>query len=74
LHTAKVEGDVLVQFVVDTLGRVDSTTFHVLKSTHDLFTLAVKDVVFRYRFRPAELGGRSVKQLVQMPFDFRTPP
>jgi protein TonB len=65
---------VLVQFVVDTLGRVDSTTFHVLKSTHDLFTLAVEDVVFRYKFRPAELGGRRVKQVVQMPFGFRTSP
>jgi TonB family protein len=74
LHAANVEGDVLVQFVVDTLGRVDSTTFHVLKSTHDLFTTAVKDVVFRYKFRPAELGGGKVKQLVQMPFDFRMSP
>lgn len=74
LRSANVEGEVLVQFVVDTLGRVDSTTFHVLKSTHDLFTLAVKDVAFRYRFRPAELGGRKVKQLVQMPFDFRVSP
>jgi protein TonB len=60
--------------VVDTLGRVDSTTFHVLKSTHDLFTSAVKEVVFRYRFSPAELGGHRVKQLVRMPFDFRMSP
>jgi TonB family protein len=74
LRSANVEGVVLVQFVVDTLGRVDSTTFHVLKSTHDLFTLAVEDVVFRYKFRPAELGGRRVKQVVQMPFGFRTSP
>ncbi len=74
LHSANVEGAVLVQFVVDTLGRVDSTTFHVLKSTHDLFTLAVKDVVFRYKFKPAELGGHRVKQLVQMPFDFQMSP
>jgi TonB family protein len=74
LHSGAIEGDVLVQFVVDTLGRVDSTTFHVLKSTHDLFTSAVKDVLFRYRFKPAELGGHKVKQLVQMPFDFRMSP
>lgn len=74
LHSANVEGTVLAQFVVDTLGRVDSTTFHVLKSTHDLFTVAVRDVVFRYKFRPAELAGHRVKQLVQMPFDFRMTP
>lgn len=74
LHSAKVEGEVLAIFVVDTLGRVDTSTFHVLKSTHDLFTQAVKAAVARYSFRPAELGGRKVKQLVQMPFDFSMTP
>ena len=73
-HSAKVEGEVLAIFVVDTLGRVDTSTFHVLKSTHDLFTQAVKAAVARYSFRPAELDGRKVKQLVQMPFDFSMMP
>jgi hypothetical protein len=46
----------------------------VLKSTHDLFTAAVKEVVLRYKFTPAELAGRKVKQLVQLPFEFRVTP
>jgi hypothetical protein len=30
----------------------------------------VKAVLPRYRFIPAETGGRKVKQLVQLPFTF----
>ncbi len=74
LRSAKVEGRVLAQFVVDTLGRADTSTFHILRSTHELFTAAVIDVLPKYRFRPAELGGHKVKQLVQMPFDFSIDP
>jgi protein TonB len=66
---------VLAQFVVDTLGRADMSTFHVLKSTDSLFTQAVYAALPRYQFTPAELGGRNVRQLVQMPFQFNvTPP
>lgn len=70
LRSANVEGEVLAQFVVDTAGRVDMSTFHVLKSTHDLFTQAVKDVLPQLKFSPAEAGGRKVRQLVQLAFPF----
>ncbi|MDE3128925.1 MAG: energy transducer TonB [Gemmatimonadota bacterium] len=70
LRSANVEGEVIAQFVVDTNGRADMSTFKVLKSTHDLFTAAVKNALRDYRFYPAEIGGRKVKQLVQQPFQF----
>ena len=70
LRSANVEGEVLAQFVVDTTGRADMSTFKVLKSTHDLFTNAVKAALPNMRFFPAEVGGKHVKQLVQMPFQF----
>ncbi len=70
LRSANVEGDVLAQFVVDTTGRAEVGTFKVLKSSHDLFTNAVKAALPNMRFYPAEVGGRKVKQLVQMPFVF----
>jgi len=70
LRSANVEGEVLVQFVVDTTGRVDMSQFKVLKSSHDLFTNAVKNALTQMRFFPAEIGGRKVKQLVQQPFNF----
>jgi protein TonB len=75
LRTANVEGQVLVQFVVDTTGHAEISTFRVLRSTHDLFTMAVKHALDSMEFSPAELSGRKVKQLVQMPFMFSvTPP
>lgn len=72
LKAAKVSGVVLAQFVVDTLGRAEVSTFKVLKSDHQLFTEAVKNTLPDLRFIPAEVGGRKVKQLVQQPFTFAT--
>jgi protein TonB len=70
LRSANVEGEVLAQFVVDTTGRVEAGSFKVLKSSHDLFTAAVRSALPNMRFYPAEVGGRKVKQLVQQPFTF----
>jgi len=70
LRSAGVEGTVLAQFVVDTTGRADMSTFKVLKADHDLFASSIKAVLPRMRFLPAEVGGRKVKQLVQQPFVF----
>ena len=70
LRSSNVEGEVLAQFVVDTTGRADMSQFKVLKSSHDLFTNAVKSFLGGARFYPAEIGGRKVKQLVQQPFNF----
>ena len=73
LESAGVEGEVLVQFVIDTLGKADMNTFKVLKSSNDLFTSSIKNVLPRLRFYPAETGGRKVKELVQYPFSFSKP-
>jgi TonB family protein len=70
LRVARIEGEVLAQFIVDTLGRPDMTSFKVIKSTHDLFTNTVKASLPNMLFYPAEVGGRKVKQLIQMPFQF----
>lgn len=70
LRQAGVEGEVLAQFVVDTMGRAEVRTFKVLKSSHDLFGTAVKNALPGMRFIPAEVGGRKVRQLVQQPFSF----
>jgi|SRR5213593_2684055 len=70
LRSANVEGEVLAQFVVDTTGRVDMSQFKVLKSSHDLFTSAVRQHLTVSRYYPAEIGGRKVRQLVQQPFNF----
>jgi TonB family protein len=70
LRVAKVEGEVLAQFVVDTSGQAQVPTFKVLKSTHPLFVDAVRTALPTLRFTPAFVGGRAVRQLVQQPFQF----
>jgi protein TonB len=70
LKSANVEGEVLAQFVVDTTGHAEMNTFKVLKSSHELFTQSVRNVLPNMRFYPAEIGGRKVKQMVQQPFTF----
>ena len=70
LRSANIEGEVLAQFVVDTTGRYEPGSFKVIKSSHDLFTTAVRNALPKMKFYPAEIGGRKVKQLVQQPFTF----
>jgi protein TonB len=65
-----VEGQVLAQFVVNESGRYESGTLKILSSSNAAFTAAVKDALPRMRFSAAQIGGKKVQQLVQMPFQF----
>jgi TonB family protein len=70
LRRAGVEGEVLLQFVVDTTGRVDLSSVKVLRSTDPQFTATVQGSLASWRFAPAEVKGRPVKQILEMPFQF----
>jgi protein TonB len=70
LESSRVEGRVLVQFGVDTLGSVDMSTFTVLESSNELFVRAFAETLSKWRFYPAEVGGRKVKQVAQLPLKF----
>ena len=65
-----VPGQVLAEFVVDTLGHVEIDTFGVISSTNPKFTQAVQRVLPEWAFAPAMLNGKRVRQLVQQPFNF----
>ena len=71
LKSSGVEGKVMAQFVVLETGRADMDTFKILSSDNDLFSSAVKNVLPSMRFLPAEIGGKKVRQLVQLPFEFK---
>jgi periplasmic protein TonB len=73
LESSRTEGNVLVQFVVDTLGRAEMNSFTVLESTNDLFAESLRSTLPGWRFYPAEAGGRKVKQMVQLPLKFVAP-
>jgi TonB family protein len=70
LYRAKVAGEVVVEFVVDTLGLADPATVEILSSTDDLFSRAVRDGLAGATFSPARRRGRRVRQLMQLPVSF----
>ena len=54
-----------VQFVVDTTGRVISSTAKVVETNNGKYGEAVLAEVTRRSYRPAQLGDRKVRQLVR---------
>jgi protein TonB len=73
LESSGIAGEVQAQFVVSLSGKADMDSFKVLKSTNELFTQAVKNVLPRMKFSPAMIGGKPVNQLVQQSFQFAVP-
>jgi protein TonB len=69
LRESGIQGRVVAEFVVDTLGRAELDGLK-LDASRDLFAEAVRAVLPRYRFTPGEAAGRKVRTRVQLPFDF----
>jgi TonB family protein len=63
-------GRVIAQFVVDTLGRVEPSSWDPLEATHPQFERAAFEALVDARFRPARLGGRLVRQQVRQSIRF----
>jgi periplasmic protein TonB len=74
LESVGVEGMVAMRFIVGTDGKVEPGSIQVIDSPHALFTSAVRQALLNTRYRPAEAGGRSVRQLVEQTFSFRIQP
>jgi TonB family protein len=71
LRQVGIEGEVTAEWIVDTVGTADSTSFRLVSSSHQLFTEAVRTVLPQMRFRPATLDGRHVRQFVRQQFRFQ---
>ncbi len=67
----KIEGSVAVQYIVDTTGRADTSSFRVLEATHEDFAESVRRTLPQMRFRAAKMNETKVRQLVQQLFSFR---
>mgnify|MGYP001220103100 FL=1 len=66
-----VEGGAVLRFVVDSTGFVDMSTVQVISATHKLFAPAVLDAMPKMKYRPASIGDRTVRLLVQQAFWFK---
>ena len=63
-------GSVVAEFVVDSKGDVEAGTVGIVSSTDPELSDAVRDAVAQANFRPALVGGKPVRQIVQQPFTF----
>ncbi|HEY2853364.1 MAG TPA: TonB family protein [Gemmatimonadaceae bacterium] len=70
LRSAQLEGAVVAQFVVDTLGRAEPASIVIREATHPLFGDAVRQALLRSRYEPAMASNRKVRQLVEQRFTF----
>jgi TonB family protein len=68
------QGMVQAIYVVDTTGRVDTTTIQVVSSDDPRFTESVRTALGHMRFRPAKRAGKIVRQQVEQQFRFRIVP
>jgi periplasmic protein TonB len=72
LETLGMEGRVDVEFVIDTLGRVQLPSIRILASSHPDFADAARAAVAGAMFRPAHLSAHAVRQLTRQSIRFVT--
>lgn len=71
LRQAGIEGRVMVETVLDTLGRAEiGSTRLAGSSAHALFEVEALRVVIGSRYKPARVDGRAVRVRVQVPVNF----
>src|SRR5216110_1216508 len=63
LRQAQIQGRVLVQAIIDTLGRAEPPSIKVLQSPNPGFDQSAKSYVAKALFRPARVHGRAVRVL-----------
>jgi protein TonB len=65
LRQIGLSGRVLLQFIVDTTGKVESASIQVIESTNDGFEVPARESVAAAVFHPARLGLQPVRQLAE---------
>lgn len=74
LKQAQIQGRVMVQAVIDTLGRAEPNSVKILQSPNPGFDQSAKNYVLKALFRPARVHGRAVRVQINIPIDFKITP
>jgi TonB family protein len=72
LDAVGVEGQVTLEFVIDTTGRVQPASIRVLRSTHEAFEAEARRAMASAVFHPATFSNRPVRQLTRQSIRFVT--
>jgi protein TonB len=70
LRQAGIDGRVLVECVIDTLGHAERGSIKILSSTNQLFEQPAREAVAASLYRPGRISGRAVRVRVQVPLNF----
>jgi protein TonB len=70
LQQAQIEGTVMVQAIIDTMGRVEPNSIKVMSSANPGFNESAKQSVSKSLFRPARVYGKAVRVLIQIPITY----
>ena len=70
LQTAGIEGVVMVQAIIDTMGRVEPNSLKIITTANPGFNESAKQTVLKSLFRPARVYGRAVRVLIQIPITY----
>ena len=67
------EGEVVAQFAIDTTGQARPESLLIIRATHPLFSISVRDALPEMRFLPAMQRGKKVPTVVVQTFQFKVP-
>ncbi|HSR15297.1 MAG TPA: TonB family protein [Gemmatimonadales bacterium] len=70
MQSAGIAGRVEVQYVVDTTGHAEPSSWKVLRSTNRAFEEPAREAIMKAVFKPARIRGQAVRQLVQQAIAF----
>jgi len=71
LKQAGIQGQVLIQAVIDTTGRAEPKSIKIVQSANPGFDGPSRTWMLHALFRPARVHGRAVRVLIQLPLDYR---
>jgi hypothetical protein len=69
----RADGEVVAQFIVGADGLARRESLLIVRATHPLFALSVRDALPMMRFVPASRNGSKVDQVVVQTFEFKIP-
>lgn len=70
LQSAGIEGNVTVQAIIDTMGRVEPASVRITQTANPGFNESAKQMVLKSLFRPARVYGKAVRVLIQIPVNY----
>jgi len=67
-----VAGRVILEFIVDTTGRVEPQSLRLISTAHPSLTRPAALAVLNCRYRPGRVGHHKERMQVQQPIDFHS--